>query len=393
MPVILAFVNLYLPGFRGGGPARSLANLVERLGDEFDFRIVTTDRDCGDQRSYSGVTIDGWNRVGKARVFYASSNTLGWRGLRTLLRATPCDVLYLNSYFHPVFTLKPLLLQRLHQVARTPVVIAPRGEFSPGALAIKQARKRAFITLARGFGLYRGVRWQASTSDEARDIQRSLAVPASAVLEARNLVAPTPAPTALTRTADAESEGSHRPALRACFLSRVSEKKNLDFALRVLSQVKSQIDFDIYGPIEDATYWRRCQTMIAALPKNVSVHYRGPVEPAQVSTAIAAHDLFFVPTHGENFGHVFVEAWSAGVPVLVSNQTPWRDLKARGIGWDLPLGDESVFVRAIESASTWNAARVAAVRAACVAFGADQANDAAVLEANRRLFCDAMAGR
>jgi hypothetical protein len=33
----------------------TIANLVDTLGDEIDFRIVTRDRDCGDTKPYEGV--------------------------------------------------------------------------------------------------------------------------------------------------------------------------------------------------------------------------------------------------------------------------------------------------------------------------------------------------
>jgi glycosyltransferase involved in cell wall biosynthesis len=39
----------------------------------------------------------------------------------------------------------------------------------------------------------------------------------------------------------------------------------------------------------------------------------------------------------ENFGHVMVEALSAGCPLIISDRTPWRDLETKHIGWDLPL--------------------------------------------------------
>ncbi len=45
---ILAFIGHYLPGYKAGGPIRTLENMVDALGDEFEFRIVTSDRDLGD---------------------------------------------------------------------------------------------------------------------------------------------------------------------------------------------------------------------------------------------------------------------------------------------------------------------------------------------------------
>ena len=34
---ILIFADYYLPGFKAGGPIKTLSNLVDQLGDEFHF--------------------------------------------------------------------------------------------------------------------------------------------------------------------------------------------------------------------------------------------------------------------------------------------------------------------------------------------------------------------
>ncbi len=112
-PIILCFVAHYLPGYRSGGPVRTIANFVDHLGDEFDIRIVTRDRDALDTEPYPGVQIDAWNKVGKVQVFYASKKTVNLRGIAKLIRETPHDVLYLNSFFAFGFTTLPLLARRL----------------------------------------------------------------------------------------------------------------------------------------------------------------------------------------------------------------------------------------------------------------------------------------
>jgi len=57
-PVVLAFRSCYWPAFKSGGPVMSLRNMVRSLGDELDFRIVTADRDRGDDRPFTSVIID-----------------------------------------------------------------------------------------------------------------------------------------------------------------------------------------------------------------------------------------------------------------------------------------------------------------------------------------------
>ena len=125
-PTILAFIRYYLPGYKSGGPVRSVANLVEHLGDEFQFQIVTSDRDTRETVPYPTVVPDAWNDLGNSRVSYASSRSLSFRAFSRLMANTPHDVLYLNSFFDPTFTLLPLLARRMRQKAGSSLVVAPR---------------------------------------------------------------------------------------------------------------------------------------------------------------------------------------------------------------------------------------------------------------------------
>lgn len=55
--IILALVRYCLPGDKSGEPVRSISNIVDQLGDEFVFRIVTSDRDSLDEVPYGGVVV------------------------------------------------------------------------------------------------------------------------------------------------------------------------------------------------------------------------------------------------------------------------------------------------------------------------------------------------
>ena len=113
VPIILCFVEYYLPGYCSGGPVRSIVNFVDHLGDEFDIHIVTRDRDALDSEPYPNVQIDAWNKVGKAQVFYASNKTINIHGIANLISVTHHDVLYLNSFFAlvlPPYLCLPVLL-------------------------------------------------------------------------------------------------------------------------------------------------------------------------------------------------------------------------------------------------------------------------------------------
>jgi hypothetical protein len=170
--VILCLISEYLPGFRSGGPIRTIANLINQLGDEFEIRVICRDRDLGNSVSYSNIKIDRWNTVGKAKVFYASKKMIGFFGIGKLLRETRYDILYLNSFFAFNFTIIPLILRYFGLVKQKPCAIAPRGEFAKNAIALKEKKKRLYLKLVKFFGLYNNLYWQASSHFELSDIKR-----------------------------------------------------------------------------------------------------------------------------------------------------------------------------------------------------------------------------
>ena len=108
----------------------------------------------------------------------------------------------------------------------------------------------------------------------------------------------------------------------------------------------------------------------------------------QVSSVLKSYDLFFLPTRGENFGHVIMESLSVGTPVLISNKTPWRNLEKIGVGWELPLFDEQKFADKIYDAAQISREEYKKWRLRVQSYGLERAVDPEVISANRRLFID-----
>lgn len=384
--VILTFTHHYLPGYKGGGPIRSIANMVEWLGDSYDFRIVTSDRDYTEPHPYPGIEIGTWNEVGKAKVLYLPPDGRRWSRIRRLLHEEPHDLLYLNSLFDPDFTLKPLLARQLSSAPRKPVILAPRGELSAGSRGQKAWKKAPFLMIARKTGLYRTLIWHASTAHDSTDISTIMGVSEQAICIAPNL----PAPALCESSTSFCARRSDEP-LRVCYVSRISPEKNLDFALDVVRRVRNPVRFDIYGPIrEEGTYWAKCQKRISELPPHIKAAYKGSVPPSDVGAVLAANDLFFLPTRGENFGHIIMESLSAGTPVLIADTTPWRDLAARGVGWDLPLAFPEGFAQKIEEMAAIPPDKQGRMRDRVRAFAESRRQESDAVEATRRLFLRAL---
>ena len=378
---ILTFIRWYLPGYKSGGPARTVSNMVDRLGSELEFRIVTTDRDMLDDNPYPGVRVDTWNRLGQAHIYYKSPENRTSRVFTKLVSETPHDVLYLNSFFDFTYSLQLLWIRQKLRTLDSGVVIAPRGEFSPGALEIKRWKKEPFRWLMRFSRMYRNVIWHASSEHEAQDIQHAMGGESNHIYIAPNL------PPSNAESGGDNKSGVNSPGrpLKLVFLSRISPKKNLTFALQILKRIKASVVFDIYGPVDDEPYWRDCRAIIKKLPRNVQAHYKGSVPHDRVSSTFSMYDLFFFPTRGENFGHVILESLAAKTPVLISDKTPWTEDEKSGCKV-ISLSDLNGYSSYIEAFARMDGAarsvRMAAARQIADAF--IQRED--LIEKNRRLF-------
>jgi glycosyltransferase involved in cell wall biosynthesis len=265
-------------------------------------------------------------------------------------------------------------------VTDKPLILAPRGEFSLGALRLKSIKKRLYLCVAKAFGLYRGVIWQASSEHEETDIRRRFGrdVPVAVAPDLPSMVHSVDG----LLPKNEKSEG----CLKIVFLSRISRMKNLNSALEMLEGLKGKVKFSIYGPIEDKAYWAECEKIIYCLASNIEVRYYGSVAHDKVGTVLSEHDLFFLPTLGENFGHVILEALCAGCPVLISDQTPWRDLENKGVGWDLSLSKLEQFQVVLQRCIDMNDEEYMKWSKKAREYCREVTEDEGVVEQNRKLF-------
>ena len=349
-PIVLVLLGCFWPGNDSSGPNQSFIALATALSDHFDFRVVARDGPVGETRPIN----EAWVDLGFAKARYCPAGRLGAVGLRRILNETPHDLLWLNSVFDREFTLPALVLRRLGWIPRKPVLLSPRGEFGSGALGVKPERKRLFLEAARKLRFWRGITLHATSEAEARDMAEGARGTAPIVI----------APNIRLLLDAAPFAPSEDGALRLAFVGRIVPVKQLDYALDVLGHVKALVNFEVFGPAEDEAYWRRCQDLIARLPPNIRVRWHGETSNDGVVAALSRTDLFFLPTGGENFGHAIFEALCCGAPLLISDQTPWRNLAAAHAGWDLPLAASERFVAAIEELAAMPASGRAELRLA-----------------------------
>ena len=279
----------------GGGAQKSIEYLVENLKDDFKINVV-----CRKTNSESKI-------VKKFKFF----NTKYY---------SQFDLIYLNSFFSPL-TIYFLILYNSR------CLISPKGELYEGALANKYLKKIIWIKV---FNLLfkRKILFHATSKEEEILIDKN-------VKPKKTYVAPD------MIKLDFSGLKKTNKTLKAVFVSRIEPKKNLSFCIEVLSKVKRDISFEIYGDIGDKDYFTYCISELKNLPKNISYSYNGVLKSNQVKDVFLNADLFFFPTLGENFGYIILESLSSYCFTILSKGTTIFDnLNDYKIGINIDLNSD-----------------------------------------------------
>ena len=338
-PTVLISAHYFLPANKAGGPPKSIANLIDTLKESFRFKVICSNHEFRAPDEPLPVTSDVWIRYDDRDVLFQSPSL---RAILILIKESlrrEVSTIYFNSFFDPRYTILPLLIMSFF--TRKSLFMSPRGEFSGSALEIKGGQKKLYLRLFKFLALQRRVKWLATSEKEKQDILGEFGH-LDNIYVAANLPSP--------KFPDLTTGCLKRPQrLRLVYLARIAPMKNTQFLFRVLQSVKANVVVDIWGPIEDKSYWQACLSLAGELPGNIELSYKGEVPSADVLDVLSHYDAYFLPTLGENFGHSIFEAMSVGLPVIISDQTPWRRLSSQGVGFDLPLKNPEPFAEAIEA--------------------------------------------
>lgn len=186
-----------------------------------------------------------------------------------------------------------------------------------GALSQKKIKKKLFLLFLEASAISDGVSFHATDDAEKLFIEKAFGSDATVFVAENfgrkmNLLLPLH-----------KEPGS----LKLITVALISPMKNYLTVLEALAHVDGKVEYNIYGPVKDQSYWDRCLAVINKLPPSVTVIYHGETDPAMLEKILSESHLFIMPSLSENYGHAIYEALSAGRPVITSHNTPWNNLK------------------------------------------------------------------
>lgn len=334
---ITILIGSYIPGYKAGGPVRSIENMISAMGEFYHFRVITADRDLGDKNPYDSIITNAWNIAndGKTEIFYATD----WKVKRKIIEACneESDLFYICGIFNK-YALKSLFYKK-NKIITKPIMIAPMGSLTNYALSVKKVKKQIYIYFIKKMDLVKDIYWSASSQNELEEITRQFE-DTKKIYIIQDFVK-------FNQCQYIEKEKFHGK-LNLIFVSRIHPKKNLEYILNIIKNIRGDISMRIYGAIEDKKYWENCMHKIQELPANLQVQYCGVLCSENIVEEFFKYHLFLFPTQSENFGHVIYESLCGSCPVIISNKTPWTQETLGLAGIVLPLEDEKGFQQALQ---------------------------------------------
>lgn len=343
---ILIFIGSYLPGTKSAGVTTSMRNIIDNLYNDFNFHIITADRDIGDSSPYENIDLDKWIKFENCNIFYSSRYKKSIIELKNIINSLEFDAYYFNGFYNYVDIARALPLYRMKFIPNKPIIIAPRGIFSMGEYKNKEFFRSIYRFMFKLFRFDNKVYWHATGDEEKSHIIKYFPKANNNIYNISNL-----AKDFHNKQEENITLTKEKGSIKIIFISRISEKKNIKFILETLKKVDGKIVLDIYGMIgteEDKKYWNECELIIKKLNKNITVNYLGELESDKVGIIFKKYHLLYFPTFGENYGHVIAESILNGCPVLLSNTTPWNSLERLKGGFIYSLNEEINFINKLQ---------------------------------------------
>lgn len=300
----------------GGGPSRSAQGLVAGLNAAgIETWLMTLNQ--GDEPWIEGVT-----RFVNGGIF----EEVVWR-------VTP-DIVHLHGLWNMGLHRCAVICRRW----KIPYVIAPRGMLEPWSLQQKWLKKRIARFLYQDRDLKCAAALHATAESEAGQFRK---------LGFRNPVIVSPNGVNVPKSFEPRNTRNARK--RVLFVSRMHPKKGVlelveawgrlvdSHESLVVSEWCCELVYTVNGDFE-----REYEAKVKAKVKELGLEdlfiFTGALSDDEKWEAYARADLFVLPTYSENFGIVVAEALWAGVPVITTKGTPWKDLEGYKCGYWIDIG-------------------------------------------------------
>lgn len=299
-----------------GGPARSIQGLaaaLERNGVETHLLSL---------KPLDEPWVEGISH-------YRTAGKFGFRGVRAEVERAideiRPDIIHIQNIWMLNLHMAAVASRRKH----IPYVLSLRGAISKWALSQSRWKKKLALLTYQGHDFNHAAALHATSEFEAERI-RDIGYGYKTILVCPNGV-----------NLPRELPEWDRPVGRKrkmLFLSRIHKVKGLVDLVQAWAKLNlPDWILEIVGNDED-NYWPVVQSEINRLGIGNKIIRTDFLPDEQKWIKYRQADCFVLPSYSENFGIVVAEALYAGLPVITTKGTPWKDLVECNCGYWIDVG-------------------------------------------------------
>lgn len=330
---VLFVTPFYYPELKFGGPPQKIHAIARGLAQRgHDVRVLTfdhADRTSIAQRNIDGVTVQYLPWIGRGLRQWPRHQQLIDREIGV------ADIVHCYGLYTPLIA----FASRVAAGANKPVVQEPLGMYPPRAR--NRLAKHIYNRWFTRTMLRRASAVIAASATEAKELEKITS--ANKIVFRRNgidVAAFSDLPPSGLMRARWGVEPGEKVIL---FIGRLSPIKNLEQLILAFAKARKmevgRWKIVLVGPSEPA-YESRLRDLVRREGIHDSVVFAGPLYEQEQKAALAAADLFVLPSLNESFGNAAGEAVAAGVPVLLTETCGIAPLIHGRAGLAVPLGVE-----------------------------------------------------
>lgn len=248
---------------------------------------------------------------------------------KNFLQQEKPDVVHINGIWDP----PNFMFQEAARSLNIKVIISPHGMLEPYILNRNPYKKKLALLLYQKKAISTADYVLTTASSELYNI-RKLGFKKPAGIIANGLD--------ISEIKKKESTVSKSPFLNILFLSRVHPKKGIELLIEAVSLLKNEKFNVIIAGEGDQNYVQNLIKLSIEKEVDHKIRFLGGIYGQDKWDLYEQANLFVLPTHSENFGIVIIEALAAGVPVITTKGTPWKELETYNCGWWIDLSVENL---------------------------------------------------
>ena len=144
--------------------------------------------------------------------------------------------------------------------------------------------------------------------------------------------------------------GSRSGKIKLVFVGRLVEEKGIDVLLEAASLLQARgysFDLEIVG---DGPLRKSLEVEVSTKGLEAIVKFSGQVPPADVARHLIDANIFVLPSRFEGMPGSLLEAFSQGLPAVVTSVSGSEEIVDDNTGWVVPPGDSILLAEALATA-------------------------------------------